>query len=356
MRPLLLGVVLVLHALAQAAQGMWAAERAPGWIVAPLWLVAMMGFLAAGFAVLGLERLKQSAAPLALAALIAEAALARIAGLSPPVVTGVCLGAILAILVRWWARCCHPEIHTPTIATHAGLAEALDRPSVWRRLVAGAAWSFLAVTALLITLRPWHRGWGTTPSERSGWMSHPGDVETARFGIDRGVTIRAPAERVWPWLAQLGEDRAGFYSHGWVERALVGDVRNADSLVPAWQSRKVGELVRAARPGRLGGRVGRVGRDLGWRITSWDPPRTMTLARWGTFVVRPIDDSTSRLLVHARPARAHAIAALPLAWLGLYFIEPAHFVMERRMLLGIRERAERDALATLPPRDDTADR
>ncbi len=108
-------------------------------------------------------------------------------------------------------------------------------------------------------------------------------------------------------------------------------------LSPEWQVRQVGDVVRGAQPTFLGGHFGD---SLGWRVTTWDPPRSMTLENWGTFVVVPVGRDSSRLLVHERGGGRPRLAALPNALLAFYLIEPAHFVMERRMLLGIKARAE----------------
>ena len=113
-------------------------------------------------------------------------------------------------------------------------------------------------------LWPWHRTWGTTIAEQ--FMSLPGDdvIRDPAHELMHGITIDAPPEAVWPWLAQIGQDRAGFYSYDWLERAFLADVHNADEIRPEWQHQAAGEFVRATQPGYLGGLFGR---DLGWRIT-----------------------------------------------------------------------------------------
>lgn len=338
MRPTLLGILLVLHALAHAGAGTWAAGRHSPWVVVPAWLLSMCGFLAAGFGLLGLERLRAWAAPASAVAAVASLVLFRLAGFSVVMLVGLSLSVVLAMLVRWWSLRAHPEIHTPTIATSAALAADVDRPSLPRRAVALVAWLFLGYTALLILVRPWHHRWGSTAAERSGPVPGISDTLAHGYRIDRGITIDAPAAAVWPWVAQLGQDRGGFYSYDWLERAFGDDVRNADSLVPAWQDRQVGELVRAAQSDYLGGRLGR---DLGWRIAHWDPPRAMVLENWGAFVVREVDSSTSRLTVHTRGEGRPSFEGVMLAPFGFYLFEPAHFIMERGMFLGIAARASR---------------
>lgn len=337
MRPILLALLLLLHGLAHAGAGMWAAGRATAWLVTPLWLVAMLGFLKASFAILGLDRLRRHAEVLTLAATLASAALLRLAGVAVWSLIGLMIGLAFCGLVRWWSRCTHPEIHTPTITT-GDVAVVPETPRLRERIGAFSAYAMLAYTALLIVVRPWHQSWGTTAAERDAPV--PGIARDAemRYRIDHGVTVRAPADRVWPWVAQLGQDRAGFYSYDWLERAAGDEVRNADSLVAAWQERKVGDLVRAAQPDYLGGRLGS---ELGWRIAHWDPPRVMVLENWGAFVVEPIDGSASRLRVHTRGPGEPSLGAIPFAPLGFYLFEPAHFIMERGMLLGIKARAER---------------
>lgn len=79
------------------------------------------------------------------------------------------------------------------------------------------------------------------------------------------VTINAAPEAVWPWLIQLGQDRAGFYSDDFLERAFGVDVHNVTEIRPEWQQRKAGELVRATQKNYLGGIFG----HQKWRTSSW---------------------------------------------------------------------------------------
>ncbi|MEO7962988.1 MAG: hypothetical protein ABIT38_03665, partial [Gemmatimonadaceae bacterium] len=275
-------------------------------------------------------------------AAVASSALQWIAGISIISLALILVNVALAVLVRWWARCSHPEIHTPSVVTGSVKAVSVDAPNVWQRLAFGLGWAFLGLTALLILARPWYRAWGSTAIERA--ESIPGqerDLEP-RYRLDHAVTVHAPAERVWPWVAQIGQDRAGFYSYDWLERAFGDNIVNADSIVPAWQERSVGELVRATQPNYMRGRFGR---DLGWRVSHWDPPRVMVLRQWGAFSVRVIDDSTSRVVVQTRGAGEYSLSTLLVAPFSFYILEPAHFIMERGMLMGIKERAERAVAA-----------
>lgn len=109
--------------------------------------------------------------------------------------------------------------------------------------------ALLGYVATALAIRPWHMRWGTSRAERA--MTLPGDelVPGARYLGDYAVTIDAPEQAVWPWMAQLGQDRGGFYSYAWLENLAGARIRNADIIVPAWQERSVGELVgRACGP------------------------------------------------------------------------------------------------------------
>jgi hypothetical protein len=116
---------------------------------------------------------------------------------------------------------------------------------------------------------------------------------------------------------------------------MVGDdIRNADRIHPEWQTLHEGDLVRAVQPDYLGGIFGP---NVGWHITRLEPNRVLVLGGWGAFILEPAGGST-RLIVRTRGADKPNVALAPL---GLLVFEPAHFIMQRRMLLGIKERAER---------------
>jgi hypothetical protein len=97
-----------------------------------------------------------------------------------------------------------------------------------------------AVAAYAAIARRWMLAWGATRAERSGPL--PGDdvVSSARYVTTRAVTVDAPPERIWPWLVQMGQDRAGFYTHNWVKRLLRSGIPDAHELHPEWQSLEVG--------------------------------------------------------------------------------------------------------------------
>jgi hypothetical protein len=321
------GIFLILHGLTHTGLGIWVGDRAPAWIVTLLWLVAVLGFLIAGFALAGVRPVRSSDARIfVLAGALASVLLLLF------VAPGVRSAGIALDLLVVGLAIGRPELFAEQKA-HAGRRAAVLRVT---------ATAFLAYLGLAILARPWYTTWGTSFAERR--MSLPGDaaIPDASYRIDHAITIRAPAEAVWPWILQIGQDRAGFYSYDWLERAFGDDVHNVDSINPAWQERARGDLVRAAQPGYLRGLLGD---EPGWRISELEAGRAMVLEGWGAFVVIPVDASTSRFYVRTGGEGKPSLAGVVLAPIGLLVFEPAHFIMERRMLLGVKERAER-----VPPR------
>ena len=169
-------------------------------------------------------------------------------------------------------------------------------------------------------------------------MTLPGDriPRTPQLEIMHGVTIEAPPEAVWPWLAQLGQDRAGFYSYDWLERAFGANVHNVSVIRPEWQARRVGEYVYATDAGYMGGLFGE---RPGWIIEVFEPNRALVLRNWGAFVLVPQADGRTRLLI--RSTISHERIPAWAAAMNLMLFELPHFIMQRRMLLGIRSLAER---------------
>ena len=190
------------------------------------------------------------------------------------------------------------------------------------------AWSVLLVILVFIVvylsiLHPWLSRWGATDIEVS--MPLPGDGVDA--GTTRAVTIYAPANEVWKWVVQLGQERAGFYSNDWLENLVLSDIHNADEIRPEWQHHQQGDKIFGA-----GGVV--YSQSSFWITKVYEEGKLLYL--WGSIVVNPIDDTSTRLVVrsYAMPLSepAQSINKLTYDWM--------HFVMERGMLLGIKTRAE----------------
>jgi hypothetical protein len=219
------------------------------------------------------------------------------------------------------------------------------------RAVRGLFAAGAAVAAYLLVVRPRYLRWGATDDEVT--CALPGDdlAWESPVGSTRAVTIAAPVEDVWPWLVQIGYGRGGFYSYDWLENAFVGlllrgtpGYRSAETILPEHQRLNPGDFIPAGPPDMMGGRLTDVAR---WKVLAVEPNRALVLEGWGAFVLEPLGDRATRLIVRSRGPGAWGHLAHYLFW------EPAHFVMERCMLLGIKERAERlarDRRRARPPR------
>ena len=323
-----LGLTLVLHGLANTVWPLRAVDAVHPGVWSPgvnaIYFGAVVGFVAAGLALLGVRPLRRltpwDAVTGAACSLLSYVVLgSRDLWLGP-----VLSVALAAAAVAWsrarWAR----EQPVPT--------------RWWHRAghVAGAA--FLLWVAAAVGLWPHYRTWGATAPEWS--LALPGDhvPRTPQFEILYAVTIDAPPDKVWPWLIQLGQDRAGFYSYDWLEQLFGADIRNVAEIRSEWQSRRVGDLVPAAQSGYLGGLFGT---RPGWTVALVDDGHALVLAQWGAFVLRPEGDGRTRFLIRSTISNA----SIP-AWaapLDMVAFQLPHFIMQRRMMLTIKTLAETHA-------------
>lgn len=204
-------------------------------------------------------------------------------------------------------------------------------------LIAVVVWA--AVTAVyLLFLWPWMQTWGATEAEIKATL--PGDniVPHANLRSTKGITIQAPPAAVYPWLLQIGVDRGGMYSYDWLENLFGLNVHTVDRIVPEYQKTQPGDF---------------------WRFTPKDyvlnpgpglyvqqlieneavllcfglegKPDEACFDTW-QFVLVPQADGSTRLLLRSNMAIPQE---LPIKL--TYFVQ---FLMERKMLLTLRSRAE----------------
>ena len=286
-----------------------------------LYMVAMIGFVVAGLGMLGLRPLDSVISPvLVLASGLSLVAIARLGDATLWI--GGAFDVPLLLLGLW--------------RSYAGWPTHPYHGRSWHLIGLAFGFVFLGYVAAAAALWPWHRTWGSTREELA--FSLPGDdpIHHPGLSLQHAVTIDAPPQAVWPWLVQLGQDRAGFYSYDWLERAFGADIRNVFEIRPEWQQRQVGDHVPATQANYLGGLFGS---RPGWTVTAVDAPRALVLDQWGAFVLMPTEDGGTRFIIRSTFSRP----TYPVWAAGIDFLtfELPHFIMERRMMLTIKALAEK---------------
>ena len=179
------------------------------------------------------------------------------------------------------------------------------------------------VIAYPLFFRRWCLTWGARPGEVS--MKLPGDELLADAGLvsTRAVTIDAPPAAIWPWLVQMGSGRGGAYTYDWIENLLGLHMHSARQVLPQFQDLEVGDELPLG-PGRPV-----------MRVEVCDPERTLAIrfadGNWVWIFALVAENGQTRLISRNRiDARG---GLLPVRLFNL-------LVMERKMLLGIKQRAE----------------
>lgn len=189
----------------------------------------------------------------------------------------------------------------------------------------------LAVLAVvvIIALLPWMDSWGATDDEIAASFSGDELVPSPRLFYTRAVTINATPEEIYPWIVQLGADKGGMYSYTWLEGLIQCPQTNADRIHEEWQGLKVGDKVLMCK------------NDMppGYEVAKIEPNHAIVMGHQtdGTwtdvwqFLLIPQADGTTRFVVRSRNSLD-----------GWFWdaIRPGEFIMMRRMMLTIKERAE----------------
>jgi hypothetical protein len=197
---------------------------------------------------------------------------------------------------------------------------------------------WLTIAALMIGLgvlyttviRPYHMHWGATDQEVA--MALPGDphIAAGAKASTRALTIHAPAATVWAWLVQTGQNRSGgWHSYDWLENLFAADMHQIDRIDPRWQDLRVGDTLFFAA-------AGATNPIMATTVIGLEPRRALWLEGGWSFVLQSIDPNTTRLIVRY-PMKPDQFVNPVLTY---SIFEPAHFVMESGMMLGIKRRAE----------------
>ena len=180
-------------------------------------------------------------------------------------------------------------------------------------------------------IRRWMSRWGTAPSDLARAMAGDSLLVDPTYSGTMAVSVNASPEDIWPWLVQIGYQRGGLYSYDWLDR-LFGylDRPSATRILPDFQHLAVGDEIP-------------LGRGPSWPVAVVEPRRALVLDMrnmggfdwvW-QFGLYTVDEKQTRLVSRSR-VRTQTVWAR----LFTYAIEPAGFLMTRRMLLGVKERAE----------------
>jgi hypothetical protein len=190
-------------------------------------------------------------------------------------------------------------------------------------------------------IRRWMSRWGATPSDLARVMAGDGLLAHPTYSGTTAVVVNAAPEHIWPWLVQIGYQRGGLYSYDWLDR-LFGylDRPSATRILPEFQHLAVGDAIP-------------LGRGPSWPVAVIEPCRALVLDMRNVsgfdwvwqFGLYPVDEKRTRFVSRSR-VRPQTVWAR----LFTYVIEPAGFFMTRRMLLGIKQRAE--ALKSAPADGD----
>ena len=249
----------------------------------------------------------------------------------------------------FWIRPIHHLMQTAQLRHLAERAEGRVPRDGARDVLEGFSGAAIAGLSFLTPFLRHHRNrWGL--DRKAAAREYPGDaiVPAPRWSWTHGVEIDAPPDAVWPWVAQLGADRGGFYSYQWLENLAGCELRNAESIHPDWVLHRGDALVLHPDAPAL-------------RVVAVEPPRYLLAeapadpaqrAAGGSWVavswlffVEPLGERRSRLISRYRCACSEDIATR--LSFGPTLVEPVGFAMDRRMLLGIKERAERTPVSVV---------
>jgi hypothetical protein len=180
-------------------------------------------------------------------------------------------------------------------------------------------------------IRHWCLTWGARDDEVTRKL--PGDELLPGAGLvtTRAITINAPPAAIWPWLVQMGSGRGGAYTYDWIENLLGLDMHSAGTILPHYQNVKVGDEFPLG-PGRAA-----------MQVEVLDPPLAFAVRvadqNWAWIFALVPEGGSTRLISRNRIATSALSPASRLFY--MLFMEPGSLVMERKMLLGIKQRAER---------------
>jgi hypothetical protein len=175
----------------------------------------------------------------------------------------------------------------------------------------------------------------------------PGDelIPNAAGTLTHAITVNCGYRELWPWLVQMGADRAGWYSYDLLDN---GGRHSAEQILRGFQSPSVGTIF-PALPGRRDGFVLIESEPTHWLVLGWPSPTGEQTVTWA-FLLRELGPNTTRLIVRARASDGYRFHGFSKA-LGLWLGRVVHFIMERKQLVEIARRAEGRVACAMPTRE-----
>jgi hypothetical protein len=215
-----------------------------------------------------------------------------------------------------------------------------------RRRVPQCAGLMLLAGGYARLARPRMARWGATDDELADAMPGDGEIPEPQFAVTRAVTIAAPPEAVWPWIVQIGYHRAGWYAYDLFDN---DDIPSAETILPEFQHLEIGQVI-----GEEGLAVRELEADR-HLVLAFHYPKTQWVVKQGVWpkfghctmclLLTPLHDGErTRLLYRVRLSTPLLGRALMLA-----LFEPADFIQSRKMLTGIKRRAETHDIGRFAP-------
>jgi hypothetical protein len=195
------------------------------------------------------------------------------------------------------------------------------------------------IASCWIALRRWYLNWGATDEEVAGLVIGDDKVVSPNYETTLAVTIDAASGDVWPWLVQMGYQRGGLYSYDWLDR-LFGylDRPSAEHVLPQFQTLRAGDAIP-------------LGKGPAFPVVDVRPFSWLVLAgktddfQWSwQLEIRRLNAAQVRLISRNRARTPRTAASM----LFMAVLEPAAFIMTRKMLLGIKRRAEALSAGSTP--------
>ena len=206
----------------------------------------------------------------------------------------------------------------------------------------------MALMIITPFLRSWRTRWGATPEEVDAQL--PGDecVPNPKWIYTRAITINAPADRVWPWVVQLGQGRGGFYSYQFLENSMGCEIQNTDKILSDYQEMAVGDGIRLHKdmpilpavivnPPNIMVLHGIIDPKSGAPMDEGEA-KSLGIASTWQFILQDTGENKTRFITRGRYAYGKGVMSALMG--GPVVLEPISFVMERKMMLEIKRLAE----------------